>query len=125
MDKWKESLAQRVKDEGEVLDPLVKKRIEEAIDIGAKWVAEQATVCPESTALCLEYISKHIARRTRLLISGKSPETEEALSILLFLSERLEKKGVDISNVSIEILEKMTAEGHKKSFRTSPSKKRK
>lgn len=118
---WKEVLRRRVEADGGVIAGAgagdFAARLEAAIEMGAVWLAEQAAIRPKMAGLCLDYVSRHIVRRWRLVVG--STDEPEALATLFFLAERLEKKGVDASHISIRILEKVTGEqrGVKVSFR--------
>ena len=110
---WKKVLRQRVT-ESEVV---ITARIESAIESGADWLVIQEFEHPELIGLCFEYVSKHIIRRARLIVKnkdwGETKESLDSLCFLTFLSDKLGERGVDVSQASIKIFEKMTGERHR------------
>lgn len=103
--EWAEALRRRVADAGMIAPEIV-------INLGADWLDKQTSVCPKISGLCLEFISRHIVRRL-LIVNGQEPE-QDSLQTLLFLAEKLEKRGVDCNIISIKVLETMTGKSHQK-----------
>lgn len=128
--EWGDALRRRIK--ADAADMALTDRVEAAIEVGAKWIAEQAVISPKSAGLCLEFVSKHIIRRVghqaeqefdkqakqRIPVRrggkksfGFSPKSItpssdlERLKFLSALFEKLQQKGIDASGVSVKLLE--------------------
>ncbi|MBZ1348962.1 MAG: hypothetical protein KY053_01895 [Candidatus Liptonbacteria bacterium] len=80
-------------------------RVETAIKHATAWLVEQAVDKPDTADLCLEYISKHIARRARLVSNRQDPGVEVLFSQAVQLADQLEMQGINISQISKKTLE--------------------
>ncbi len=105
MQDWTNILRKKVVDNGVNIIGSLDDRVETAIKRATAWLIEQAVAKPDAANLCLEYISEHIARRAMVKLGYQGPEVEVLFSQTVQLADRLEMQGIDISQISKNILE--------------------
>jgi len=103
--EWQKILRRRIGADGGIIVSSIGDKVEVAIKRGSAWIAEQEATRPIVAGLCLEYISKYIARRSMLILGCLDSEEKALLSQLVNLADQLERRGIDTSKISREILE--------------------
>jgi len=109
-DQWRDILRRKIGSDSGIIVDSIGDRVETAIKRGSVWIAEQKETKPAVAGLCLEYVSKHIARQLILAMNRQESKTESLFTLELIkladqLADQLEEHGIDVSKVSKEILE--------------------